>query len=448
MQSSRFRLRRLNKKFEKPLSKILFVATKSVTRISTNGSGIYFDPDWLQKLGDKELDFILAHELMHILLGHIDRPKYYRGDRFHLACDIVADSYLELLGMEYERLPNIGRIFCRTFYPSQQGRFLSAQEAFRGIPFDPAAMKNGVRRNYMIDSDAMWERKSERGECGTVVLLPSDPDPDDLLFRRKPPAEEVELHLRKEVFSADDSHPEGLKSPPKAVGKPSEVSKSGNDRWEKYVSERLKKLKHFVENEQCLFDETWLCERIWQMTNNAKIDWRKLLAAFVGEDGRDYSFTPPDRRFSETEFFLPDYNLCREQPKNILFMVDTSGSVDDRALSAVYGELCNALTQFGRGMNGLLGFFDTKVEAPVPFSDIGELLNVVPYGGGNTNFYCIFDYIKHSMQSVPLSEIVIFTDGKAEFPPESAANGLPVLWLLSEKDVVPPWGKFAYTEID
>ena len=93
LQESRHRLRKLNEEFAEPLREMLFVATQEVKRISTNGSCIYFDPNWLQKLSHTELDFILSHQLMHIALGHIERAKYYTGDRFHLACDIVANSH-------------------------------------------------------------------------------------------------------------------------------------------------------------------------------------------------------------------------------------------------------------------------------------------------------------------------------------------------------------------
>jgi len=66
LQESRFRLFKFNKEFACPLLDMIFVATKEVQRISTNGYCIYFDPDWLQKLGNTELVFILAHHLMHI----------------------------------------------------------------------------------------------------------------------------------------------------------------------------------------------------------------------------------------------------------------------------------------------------------------------------------------------------------------------------------------------
>lgn len=37
-------------------------------------------------------------------------------------------------------------------------------------------------------------------------------------------------------------------------------------------------------------------------------DWRKILNDFIQEEIVDYSFTPPDRRFDDSPFFLPDFN--------------------------------------------------------------------------------------------------------------------------------------------
>ena len=171
-----------------------------------------------------------------------------------------------------------------------------------------------------------------------------------------------------------------------------------------------------------------------------------FLNSFIQEEVCDYSFTPPDKRMQESEFFLPDYNVLAEIPKEVLFMVDTSGSVDNATLSAVYGELCNVLAQFNGGLVGVLCFFDVRVYNPMLFSDIGDLLHAKPRGGGGTCYDCIFDYVDRTMMNGALSNIVIFTDGEAEFPDERAANNIPVLWLLSNQGVRPPWGKYAYVE--
>ena len=39
--------------------------------------------------------------------------------------------------------------------------------------------------------------------------------------------------------------------------------------------------------------------------------------------------------------------------------------------------------------------------------------------------------------------IIILTDGYAPFPKEKLANDIPVLWLINNQDVTPPWGKVA-----
>ena len=47
------------------------------------------------------------------------------------------------------------------------------------------------------------------------------------------------------------------------------------------------------------------------------------------------------------------------------------------------------------------------------------------------------------MTNYPPASIIILTDGYAPFPREQAAAGIPVLWLLNNDTVTPPWGKTA-----
>ena len=110
IQRSRSRIIDIQPSFAHTLKNLTYVASDNVVRISANRKYIYFDPNWLQRLREEELDFILAHQVMHIKLGHIDRPMYFKGERFHLACDIIANSYLKTFGWEYSALPHIGNI--------------------------------------------------------------------------------------------------------------------------------------------------------------------------------------------------------------------------------------------------------------------------------------------------------------------------------------------------
>ena len=145
---------------------------------------------------------------------------------------------------------------------------------------------------------------------------------------------------------------------------------------------------------------------------------------------------------------LPDLNEATDTIKNVLFMVDTSASMSDNMIAQAYQEIRGAITQFGGKLEGYLGFFDAVVVPPIPFSTIEELEIIRPYGGGGTRFDIIFDYVKSEMEDNPPSNIVILTDGHAPFPKEKEANGIPVLWVINNTDVTPPWGKHTVITVE
>ncbi len=172
----------------------------------------------------------------------------------------------------------------------------------------------------------------------------------------------------------------------------------------------------------------------------AQLDWRTILQNFVQEDITDYSFTPPDRRFAG-DFFLPDFNEKDESVRNILFMIDTSGSMSDDMIADAFSEIKGAIEQFNSKLSGLLGFFDAQVYNLVPFDDVDDLLEIKPIGRGGTVFDVIFEYVA-KLEEKPTS-IVILTDGYAPIPSEEVSLGIPVLWLINNEKITPEWGKIA-----
>ena len=128
---------------------------------------------------------------------------------------------------------------------------------------------------------------------------------------------------------------------------------------------------------------------------------------------------------------------------NLVFLIDTSGSMSNKQISECYSEIYGAIQQFGGKLQGKLGFFDAVVVDPIPFEDEEEFKIIRPKGGGGTSFDIIFDYVEKEMEDEPPVSIVILTDGYAPFPKEACANGIPVLWIINNKEVTPPWGKIA-----
>ena len=437
LQEARYAAICRNPDFASLLLEMRYFADKDVVRMSTNGSCIFVNPNWLQGISISSLEFMLAHQQMHIRLGHIDRSRLFAGERFHLACDIVANSHLRDLGYTEEQLPGVGKIYHETFYPITEGKALTAEQAFRRVPFDPASLKDKKAVRYLIDSESFWGRTEAEGESGLLLLSPEDKDPDDLrldavLHSTEKPREKGRLKR----------HPEEIKGNPGAetdgsVNREKPGTGPGGDE-QKANLHKLRRLK--AQDEQTEAME--MQERFWLRPNDPRIDWRRLLDSFLQEQLSDYSFLPPDRRLDGSDFYLPDFNETEWSPQLIVFAVDTSGSVDEGTLSRVFSEICGAVEQLDGKLSGCLLFFDTRVYTPIPFTDVRELENMIPVGGGGTDLSCPFRYLAFS--EMKPANLVIFTDGQGTFPDERAAGDMPVLWLLTREDVQVPWGRCAW----
>ena len=112
-------------------------------------------------------------------------------------------------------------------------------------------------------------------------------------------------------------------------------------------------------------------------------------------------------------------------------------------ITAAYSEVKGAIDQFDGKLKGYLGFFDAAIVEPEPFESEEEFQIIHPVGGGGTDFEIIFKYVRDYMSERMPKSIIILTDGYAPFPEEAAAMDIPVLWLLNNEEVTPPWGKVA-----
>lgn len=442
LQESRYRLISREPVLAAPLVKLLYVATKDVHRMSTNGACIYFDPGWLEKLCDWSLDFALCHQLMHIKLGHPERSPLYKGARYHFACNVVVNSHLIAYGFTEKKLPGIGEIHHETIFPKVEGSSVTPAEAFKMIPFDPAEMSAAQRRNLLFDSDEWWDRTTDRGESGVIVLCPNDPEPDDLVPSERiigiidRVLKEYRKQLMPETVASDTVEVDDLEDfSAEYIAGPKQRSE---------LKETLQELRGLKSRDKEAFGDYALAERVIREVSIIPNDWRTLLNHFIMDDTRDYDFTPPDRRMQDSDFFLPDFNESQTPRLHVLFMVDISASLTEQEISIAAAELCAAMEQFGGMLHGSIGFFDTKVRRVIPITSAENLLNLTPACGGGTEFGCVFAYVRNAMAADLPSEIVIMTDGKGDFPDYSEAMGIPVLWLLTTNRIRIPWGQAAY----
>ena len=410
-----------------------FVATKAVTRISTNGLVILFDPDWFQKLSREETDYILSHQVMHIVLEDTRRPAFFTGDRFHHACDIIASSILRDRGWEADGFSHLGMLPHQTYFPRCEGNELMPLQAYRAVPFDPGALKERERRRFQLDSDAFWGRDL-LPEDAVLILFPGyedsieEPVKSGRIIRTEAEREDRRQRQLKHIDakSGDD-----------------DSDRPANELSAEQLDAAIDRLLDMIETMESRDPrQTELVERIWNGVGSGRLEWKTILDAFLQEEVNDYSFLPPDRRYADSGFFLPDFNQTERSLKDVLFMVDASGSIHNDTIADIYAEICAAIEQYDGALQGKLGFFDTQVTVPKPFGSIQQLLKIRPRGNGGTDFGCIFRYVNRFFEKPPAC-IVIFTDGRGDYPAEEEALGVPVLWILYGGAPFPRWGTHA-----
>ena len=86
---SRTRLLTLNGFYGLLLMHMKFGLDETVSTACTDGEYILFNPDFMESLLDRELDFVLMHEVLHVALQHCFRAGDRDPERFNIACDIV-----------------------------------------------------------------------------------------------------------------------------------------------------------------------------------------------------------------------------------------------------------------------------------------------------------------------------------------------------------------------
>lgn len=270
----------------------------------TDGYKICFNPHFLDSLSNDETDFVMMHEIMHVVFKHCFRGRKTDPHLFNIACDIVVNS-----NILYSNGMNLKSITLAEYGESmhiapnkEEGYLYTAEEVYEMF------LKQGAKSN--ASKSAMNE-------------------------------ETLDDHSRWEEAEDDFTV----------------------DEWERRIVNAAESIKKREEGCNSL---PLGVERYIENLKKATIDWRMLLNDFISLEVGDYSFTPPDRRM-DGPFFMPDFNELIEvedDPKNILFMVDTSGSINSQQITQAYSEISGALEQF-TSPSGYLGFFDAEVYEPV-----------------------------------------------------------------------------------
>ncbi len=418
--SARMNLLSANPFYALLLMRLRFAIDFGTKTAYTDGTRVAFNPDFMDTLTDSELEFVLMHEVLHVALLHCFRTlPSYDPYLFNVACDIVVNSnILYSCGMDIAKisLHSCGGALMHLTPSGEEGYKYTAEEVYRMLieKGEGAASLQGASGDDGNPSAGKDKKKNgTNGKAGSRERGSGELDGIG----------GTGAHFDDHSKWKED--PEGIK-------------KTEWRAWCADAATTVDSLGAPGKHGSVPLGAARMLDEI----KNPILDWREVLLNFIEEDITDYSFSPPDRRFYDTPFFLPDFNETEESVEDILFMIDTSASMSRAMLTDAYSEVCGALTRFGGRLRGWLGFFDADL-AVTPFTDSDEFKVITPRGGAGTSFHIIFSYVRDKMQDKRPKLIIILTDGYAPFPNERDADGIPVLWLINNLKVNPPFGKVA-----
>lgn len=380
------------------LMHMIYAVSEEIETACTDGVRITFGIDFLDSLSDSELDFVMMHEILHVVLQHCFRGDVEDPEAYNIAADIVVNSNIMLEnGMKASSITLSKYGTSMHVAPDgKEGHEYTAEQVYVMLPKNLNKKGNNKKGNNKSHGSA--DGRAKKG---------NNKSPGSAVGRAK---KEISKEQHQPVRVWDDHSRWGKY----------EEDDTLRDVWVKRFEDAAEAIKiRDPSNARGLLPA--FAERILKELKKTQTDWRTILNDFIQEEVVDYSFTPPDRRFDDSPFFLPDFNGKEDRVEDILFIIDTSGSMSDDMIAAAYSEVKGAIDQFNGKLKGWLGFFDAAIIKPQPFSDENEFKIIKPAGGGGTDFQIIFEYVFHHMSDKLPASIIILSDGDAPFPQEKLA---------------------------
>ena len=335
----------------------------------TNGRDEQYGREFIKKLDDKELAFVVLHETLHKAYRHMTTWKRLHDEDHHLAnlaCDYVIN--LQLVDMDKDEL-----LLAMPKRPD--GKPLGAiDERFRGM-------------NAKQIFDILKEEQEEGGGGGGGGEGFDEHDWEGASSL----SEEDKKQLEKEV---DQAIRQGIIAEQKVVGKGG--GRMGRD------------LADLVE---------------------PKVDWREVLREFVKAtcNAKDTSsWRRVNRRYLSSDIYMP--SLIGERVGHLVIGIDTSGSVGNKELGEFLSEVQSIAKDVHPDKVDLI-YWDGEVAGHEEYSasQVDSIIDSTkPAGGGGTDPTCVMEYMKE--KAIKPEAIIMLTDGYiGNWGDEWNA---PILWTI------------------
>lgn len=351
---------------------------------ATDGLKFYYNSRFIMMLKPKEVEFLVGHEVLHVVYDHMDR----RGNRDPQMWNI-ADDYAVNADLKRHKV----------------GQFITTVPCLYEQKYDGKAAEE-------IYDDLM--KNAQKIDINSLI--------DQM----------IDDHLDGQDGEGDGEGPDGQKG----KGRP-QMSPEERERARQEIKQAIINAAQSAEAGQLPLG----VERMIRQHTEPQMSWRELIQTNLTSAIRsDYSWMRPSRRGWHMDAIMP--GMTPGQEIDVVVTLDMSGSISNKQAQAFLGEIAGMMDAFD-GYKVHVFCFDTKTYNPQDFTseNLDTIDNYEPMGGGGTDFDCIFEYLKE-IGNVP-KRLIVFTDG---YPCGSWGDPdyCDTTWIIhGDKDPHPPFGTFA-----
>ena len=369
---------------------------------AVDGRNLYFNTQFFNKMNNKEIEFVIAHEILHCVFDHLGRREGRDPKLYNIAADYIVNNLLVR--------DRIG----------EKPSFIDCYQDFKYDNWSSEAVY-----------DDIFEQAKQNGQ--------------DFL-------DQLGEMLDEHLDGLGDNEGQSNGSSDNGEEKDSKGNKVSKQK-PKFSKEEMKKIKDEIKESMISAAQAAgagntpkeVARMIKDLTE-PKMNWREILRQQIQSTIRnDYTFSRPSRKGWHTGAILPGMNF--DETIDLCVAIDMSGSISNKQGQDFLGEVKGIMDEY-KDYKIKIWCFDTNVYNEDDFSadDGRELTDYEVIGGGGTDFDVNWTYMKE--QDIQPKKFLMFTDGYpfGSWGDEDYCDTVFVIHSNHDKALEAPFGMTAHYE--
>jgi len=363
---------------------------------AVDGRNLYFNTQFFNAMSNKEIEFVVAHEILHMVFDHLGRREERNPMLYNIAADYIVNNLLVR-----DRIGETPKIV----------------DCFQDFKYEGWT------------SEEVYEELFKEAEKNGEEFL-------------KQLGEMLDEHLDNEGEDGEGEGGEEGKD-----GKGNSVSK----RPAKYSKEEMKKVKDEVK--EAMLNAAQAAgagnvpagvQRMIKELTEPKMNWRELLRQQIQSTIKsDYTFSRPSRKGQMSGAILPGMNFA--ETIDICIALDMSGSIGNKQAADFLGEVKGIMDEY-KDYKIKIWCFDTDVYGEDDFTadDARDITEYEIVGGGGTDFMANWKYMREN--DIQPKKFLMFTDGYAwdSWGEDDYCDTVFVIHSHHDKNLQAPFGITAH----